>query len=40
MVDSTVIRLLDHVADCMIEKSYPGPVLGLLGEVKSLVGEE
>jgi len=24
----------------MIEKSYPGPVQGLLGEVRSLVGEE
>ena len=40
MEDSTVIRLLDHVADFMIGKSYPGPVPGLLGEVRSLVGEE
>jgi len=31
---------LDHVADYMIEKSYPGPVKDLLGEAKSLVGEE
>ena len=37
---STVIRLLDHVADYMIEKSCPGLVQDLLGEVRSLVGEE
>ncbi len=37
---NTVIRLLDHVAGFMTGKSYPGPVLGLLGEVRSLVGEE
>ena len=37
---STVIRLLDHVADFMIGKSYLGPAQGLLGEVRSLVGEE
>ena len=37
---STVIRLLDHVADFMIEKSYLGHALGLHGEVRSLVGEE
>ncbi len=37
---STVIGLLDHVAGFMIEKSCPGPVPGLLGEVRSLVGEE
>ena len=37
---STVIGLLDHVADYMIGRSYPGPVQGLLGEVRSLVGEE
>ena len=37
---SIVIRLLDHVADYMIERSYLGPVQGLLGEVRSLVGEE
>ena len=37
---STVIRLLDHVADYMTEKSYPGLVQDLLGEVRSLVGEE
>ena len=36
---NTVIRLLDHVADYMIGKSYPGPVQGLLGEVRNLVGE-
>ena len=36
----TVIRSLDHVADYMIEKSYPGPVQDSLGEVRSLVGEE
>ncbi len=28
------------VADFMIGKSYLGPVQGLLGEVRSLVGEE
>ena len=37
---STVIRLLDHVADFMIGKSCLGPAPGLLGEVRSLVGEE
>ncbi len=37
---STVIGLLDHVAGFMIGKSYPGPVPGFLGEVRSLVGEE
>ena len=36
---SIVSRLLDHVADYMTERSYPGPVQDLLGEVKSLVGE-
>ena len=40
MEDSTVIELLDHVADFMIGKSYLGPVQDLLGEVRSLVGEE
>ena len=40
MAVNTVIRLLDHVADFMIGKNYPGPVLDLLGEVRSLVGEE
>ena len=37
---STVIRLLDHVADFMIGKSCLGPAQGLLGEVRSLVGDE
>ena len=37
---STVIGLLDHVAGFTIGKSYPGPVPGLLGGVKSPVGEE
>ena len=40
MEASTVLRLLDHVADFMIGKSYHGPAQGLLGEVRSLVGEE
>ena len=40
MVVSIVIGLLDHVADYSIGKSYHGPVQGLLGEVRSLVGEE
>ena len=40
MEDSTVLGLLDRVADYMIGKSYLGPVQGLLGEVRSLVGEE
>jgi len=31
---------LGRVADFMIEKSYLGPALGLLGEVRNLVGEE
>jgi len=31
---------LDLVADYMTGKSYPGPVPGLLGEVRSLVGGE
>jgi len=31
---------LAHVADFMIEKSYPGLAQGFLGEVRSLVGEE
>ena len=37
---STVIRLLDHVVDSMIGKNYHGHAQGLLGEVRSLVGEE
>ena len=37
---SIVIRSLVHVADYTIERSYLGPVQGLLGEVKNLVGEE
>ena len=37
---SIVIRLLDHVAGYMIGRSYLGPAQGLLGEVRSLVGEE
>ncbi len=37
---STVIRLLVHVADYMIGKSYLGLAQGLLGEARSLVGEE
>ena len=37
---STVIGLLDHVADYLIGRSYLGPVQDLLGEVRSLVGEE
>jgi len=40
MEASTVTKSLDHVADFMIEKSYLGPAQDLLGEVKSLVGEE
>ena len=40
MEDSTVIGLLDRVADYMIGKSYLGPVQDLLGEAKNLVGEE
>ena len=37
---STVIGLLDHVADFMIGKSCHGPVQGWLGEARNLVGEE
>ena len=37
---STVIKSLDHVAGFMIGKSYPGPVQDLLGEARSLGGEE
>ena len=37
---STVIKLLDHVADFMIGKNYLGPVQGLHGDVRSLVGGE
>ena len=38
-VANSAIKWLDHVADYMIEKSYLGLVLGLLGAVKSQVGE-
>jgi hypothetical protein len=31
---------LDHVADCMIEKSYLGLAADFRGAVKSQVGEE
>ena len=40
MEASTVIKLSDHVADYMIEKSYPGPARGWPGAAKSQVGEE
>ena len=40
MAVSTVIGLLDHVADFMIGRSYLGPVQDLLGEVRNLAGEE
>ena len=38
-VVNSAIKLLDHVAGYTIEKSYLGLVLGLLGAVKSPVGE-
>ena len=37
---NTVIKLLVHVADFMIEKSYLGLAQGWHGGVRSLVGEE
>tara|TARA_B100000401_G_C52226572_1_gene448527 strand:- start:32 stop:154 length:123 start_codon:yes stop_codon:yes gene_type:complete len=37
---STATGLLDHVVGYTIEKSYLGPVLGLLGEAKNPAGEE
>ena len=40
MAASIVLKSLALVADYMIGKNYLGPVLGSLGEARSLVGGE